>query len=132
MTTAADSQVPPARPGERLLDIGAFAPMMRLFATVWGYRVVGCNKPSGNALAVVELEQAHWVYDRCRDALAVELVPASMRGAFRHIEPNSAEVYEDRVRAVAQLLWESVGRPEGTADDDWIRAEQIVRLAATA
>ena len=92
--------------------------------------------PSPNAaainLALLELEKAHWVYDRCRDALAVELLPASMRGAFRHMEPNSAEVYEDRIRAVARLLWESVGRPEGTADDDWNRAEQIVRRAAAA
>jgi hypothetical protein len=92
--------------------------------------------PSPNAaainLALLELEKAHWVYDRCRDALAVELLPASLRGALRHMEPNSAEVYEDRVRAVARLLWESVGRPEGTADDDWDRAEQIVRRAAAA
>jgi hypothetical protein len=92
--------------------------------------------PSPNAagiiLALLELEKAHWVYDRCRDALAVKLLPASMRGAFRHMEFNSAEVYEGRVRAVAQLLWESVGRPGGTADDDWNRAEEIVRRAAAA
>ena len=94
------------------------------------------SHPSPNAaainLALLELEKAHWAYDRCRDALAVELLPASLRGAFRHMEPNSTEVYEDRVRAIAQLLWESVGRPEGTADDDWDRAEQIVRRAAAA
>lgn len=83
-------------------------------------------------VALQELEKAHWVYDRCRDALAVELLPASMRGTFRRMEPNSAEAYEDRVRAVARLLWESVGRPEDTADDDWHRAEQIVRRAAAA
>jgi len=83
-------------------------------------------------VALQELEKAHWVYDRCRDALAVELLPASMQGTFRHMEPRSAEAYENRVRAVAQLLWESVGRPEGTADDDWNRAEQIVRRASAA
>ena len=87
--------------------------------------------PSPNAaainLALLELEKAHWVYDRCRDALAVELLPASLRSAIRHMEPNSAEAYEDRVRAVARLLWESVGSLEGTSDDDWHRAEQIVR-----
>jgi hypothetical protein len=83
-------------------------------------------------LALLELEKAHWAYDRCRDALAVELLPESMRCTFRHMEPNSPEAYEDRVRVVAQLLWESVGRPEGTADDDWNRAEQIVSRAAAA
>jgi hypothetical protein len=90
--------------------------------------------PSADAAAInvalLELEKAHWVYDCCRDALAVELLPASMRGTFRLMEPNSAEAYEDRVRAVAQLLWESAGRPGRTADDDWHRAEQIVRAAA--
>ena len=94
------------------------------------------SHPSPDAAAIYvalqELEKAHWVYDRCRDALAVELLPASMRGAFRHLAPNSAEAYEDRVRAVARLLWESVGRPEGTADEDWHRAEQIVRRAMAA
>jgi hypothetical protein len=55
-----------------------------------------------------------------------------MRGTFRCTEPNSAEAYENRVRAVAQLLWESMGRPEGTADDDWLRAEQIVHRAMAA
>lgn len=94
------------------------------------------SHPSPNAAAInralLELEKAHWVYDRCRDEIAVELLPASMRSVFRRIEPNSAEVYEDRVRAVAQLLWESLGRLEGTADDDWNRAEQIVRCAAAA
>ena len=55
-----------------------------------------------------------------------------MRGTFRLMEPNSAEAYEDRVRAVARLLWESVGKLEGTSDDDWHRAEQIVRRTAPA
>jgi hypothetical protein len=94
------------------------------------------SHPSHNAaainLALLELEKAHWAYDRCRDAQAIELLPASMRGTFRYMEPSSAEAYEDRVRAVARLLWESVGRPEGTADDDWNRVEQIVRRAAAA
>src|ERR1700676_3434335 len=81
-------------------------------------------------VALLELEKAHWAYDRCRDALAIELLPSSMRSTFRHMEPNSAEAYEDRVRAIARLLWENVGRPEATADDDWHRAEQIVRAAA--
>jgi glycosyltransferase involved in cell wall biosynthesis/SAM-dependent methyltransferase len=47
--------VPAARPGQRLLDIGAFAPMMRVFETVWGYRVSGCNKPTGVDISAVEL-----------------------------------------------------------------------------
>ena len=64
------------------------------------------SHPSPNATAIslplLELEKAHWMYDRCRDALVVELLPASLRGRFRHMEPNSPEAYEDHVRAVAQ------------------------------
>jgi len=91
-----------------------------------------CPDAAAITMALLELKKAHWAYDRCRDELAVELLPASMRGTFRLMEPNSAEAYEDRVRAVARLLWESVGRPEGTSDDDWHRAEQIVRRIALA
>ena len=83
-------------------------------------------------MTLQELEKAHCVYDRFRDALAIELLPASIRATFIRIEPNSAEAYENRVRAIARLLWESVGRPEDTADDDWHRAEQIVRRAMAA
>ena len=53
-----------------------------------------------------------------------------MREKFCSMEPNSAEAYEDRVRGVVRLLWESVGRPEGTPDDHWQRAEQTVRRTA--
>jgi glycosyltransferase involved in cell wall biosynthesis/SAM-dependent methyltransferase len=35
--------VPPARPGERLLDVGAYPAMMRLLQVIWGYEVRGCN-----------------------------------------------------------------------------------------
>jgi hypothetical protein len=87
--------------------------------------------PSSDAAAIsvtlLGLEKAHRVYDRCRDALAIELLPDSVRVKFCHLVPNPVEAYEGRVRAVARVLWESVGRPEGTADNDWHRAEQIVR-----
>jgi|SRR5271156_1742726 len=64
--------------------------------------------------ALIELEQAHVEYQRCRDIWVKQL-----------IVPHS-----DRVRAVAQLLWESAGRPEGTAAEDWRKAEEIVKKAA--
>jgi hypothetical protein len=34
---------------------------------------------------------------------------------------------------LAELIWESAGRPDGTAEEDWRRAEAIVKCAvATA
>ena len=39
--------------------------------------------------------------------------------------------HSDDVRAIAELLWESAGRPEGTAAEDWRRAEEIIEKAAS-
>ena len=80
--------------------------------------------------ALVEVEKAHVVYDRCRDALAQFMIPPSRRAAFPR--KDSPQAIDERVRSIAELLWESAGRPEGTADEDWRLAEQIVRRAETA
>ena len=42
------------------------------------------------------------------------------------------DIDRDRVREIAELRWELAGKPEGTADDDWYRAEEIVRRATAA
>jgi hypothetical protein len=36
----------------------------------------------------------------------------------------------DKVRDTAQLLWEFAGKPQGTAECDWHRAEKLVLAAA--
>lgn len=79
--------------------------------------------------ALVEVEKARVVYDERRDALAQHL----LRSPRPHIvrTEDSSEAYAERVRDIAELLWESAGRPAGTADDDWHRAEEIVRRART-
>jgi hypothetical protein len=78
--------------------------------------------------ALVEVEKARVIYDECRDALARELLPKS---------PNfpgtdAPQAVKERVKSIAELLWESAGRPDGTADEDWRLAEEIVKRAATA
>jgi len=45
---------------------------------------------------------------------------------------DSEEATTERVRDIAELLWETAGRPEGTADEDWRAAEAIVRRASAA
>jgi len=82
--------------------------------------------------ALLELERARVVYDRSRDALAESLLPAPLRDQFLRLIEDSPEVHEDRIRGVAEMLWEAAGRPEGTADDDWRRASEIMRRAAAA
>ena len=88
--------------------------------------------PNRNAIeaALVDVEKARATYDGCRDALARELLPPSRSAGFPSIDPPQA--VNERVKGIAELLWESAGRPQGTADADWHLAEDIVKRAATA
>jgi Protein of unknown function (DUF2934) len=75
--------------------------------------------------ALLELEKAHLAYDEARDALVHLLLPAA--------PPLTAD--DDHcadIRTVAELLWESAGRPTGTEEEDWQRAEAIVQTALKA
>jgi DUF2934 family protein len=80
--------------------------------------------------ALVEVEKARLIYDGYRDVLAQEMLPAPNRAAIVVKDPPQAVT--ERVKSIAELLWESAGRPEGTADEDWRLAEDIVKRAATA
>jgi|ERR1043166_1709794 hypothetical protein len=82
--------------------------------------------------ALLELEKARVVYNRRRDALAQQLLRASNHNSFPPFGPDSPQAYAGRVRSIAELLWEVAGRPDGTAEDDWYRAEEILRRAAAA
>jgi len=62
--------------------------------------------------------------------LAQHLLPPTETTGFQIVDPPQA--ITERVKSIAELLWESAGRPEGTADDDWRLAEDIVKRAATA
>jgi hypothetical protein len=83
--------------------------------------------------AVLELERARLAHNSARDRLAEQMfggferVPASRAGGWQ-----SQYEQEERVREAAHLLWELSGRPQGTAQYDWIRAEHLVRSAAAA
>jgi|SRR5271156_1822296 hypothetical protein len=80
--------------------------------------------------ALLELEKAHLAYNYARDAFVRSLLPAS--------EPTQSKRGQARrdhrgdVQAIAELLWESAGRPTGTAEEDWRRAEAIVKNAVAA
>jgi len=80
--------------------------------------------------ALLEVERARVIYETSRDVLAQELLPASRRADLAH--EDSEEATTERVRDIAELLWETAGRPEGTADEDWRAAEAIVRRASAA
>ena len=76
--------------------------------------------------ALLELEKAHLAYNEARDAFVRKLLPASPRPD--HVRRD----HRDDVQAIADLLWESAGRPTGTAEEDWHRAEAIVKCAVAA
>src|SRR5271157_380103 len=73
--------------------------------------------------ALFELERAHLAYNDARDALIRSLLPSSAP------VPPQRQDHANDVHAIAELLWESAGRPTGTAEEDWHRAEAIVQCA---
>ncbi len=79
---------------------------------------------------LLELERARLDYNRHRDILA-QLLSSQQPGAHS-LPPHSAEPHANRVRAIAELRWELAGKPDGTAEENWFRAEEIVRQATAA
>jgi hypothetical protein len=71
--------------------------------------------------AVVDaVEAARAAHNCARDRLAQELMRWTR---------STAAVDEQQIRKTARLLWEFAGRPQGTAERDWQRAEKLVRTA---
>lgn len=64
-------------------------------------------------------------YEHARDILAQKLLNSS--------EPvSSVQSFASRVSEIAELRWELAGKPEGTDEENWFRAEEIVRRATAA
>lgn len=78
--------------------------------------------PGAIETALLDLERSRRVYNGARDQLVRELAPS--------VAAVSTETAPGNVRGIAQLLWEVAGRPEGTAHQDWLKAEEIARRAA--
>jgi hypothetical protein len=75
--------------------------------------------------AVLAVEKARVAYSNARNALALQLLGSPRDGVL----PAGRGPSRVHTAEVAELLWESIGRPEGTAETDWYRAEEIIRLA---
>lgn len=73
--------------------------------------------------ALLDLETAHTFYNATRDILAEQFLPSAS------VAQDTPHDHVHNVRHLATLRWEMSGRPEGTAEDDWYRAEEIVSLA---
>jgi hypothetical protein len=90
----------------------------------------GANKARIDA-AIKEVDAARRAHNSARDLLAAELAAQASLKLSRRKSPVQSAPADDRVRETAQLLWEFAGRPQGTAERDWHRAEQLVH-AVTA
>jgi len=87
--------------------------------------------------ALLELEKAHLAYNDARDALVRSLRPTLVPQTPNHRlkgwgDDHRGQDHSADIQAIAELLWESAGRPTGTAEDDWRRAEAIVQRAVAA
>jgi hypothetical protein len=87
--------------------------------------------PHALEAALLELECAHVAHDIYRDEWVQHLLPVALQNKLnpaRELE----RTHEDCVRAIAELLWENAGRPDGSAHEDWRKAEEIVKQATSA
>lgn len=89
--------------------------------------LMAASNPDWQAIdaALLELEKARVNYNHRRDMLAQQLLSFSQF-------PESIQAQPNRVREIAELRWELAGKPEGTDDENWYRAEDIVRRATAA
>jgi hypothetical protein len=82
--------------------------------------------PRALEAALLELERAHVHHNLRRDEWVQQLLPGALKTS------DVERAHQDCVRSIAALLWENAGRPEGTASEDWRKAEEIVRQATAA
>jgi hypothetical protein len=87
--------------------------------------------PTEAERALQRVEHARLTYNDTRDLLAATFMAAETARKFWAI-PASARREQYRVKSIAELLWELAGKPQGSAEDDWYRAERVVRHAGAA
>lgn len=86
------------------------------------------TSPADAERALQRVEHARLAYNDTRDSLAASLLSPQDAQRFWSI-PSTARRERFRVKTIAELLWVLNGRPQGSAEDDWYRAERVVRRA---
>ncbi len=82
--------------------------------------------------ALVEMEKARVGYNAARDKLAQELLDSSGDADVARFRAALSTIDPPQVKELARLIWELTGKPSGTADDNWRRAEEILRRSLAA
>jgi 2-polyprenyl-3-methyl-5-hydroxy-6-metoxy-1,4-benzoquinol methylase len=97
--------IPPARPGERLLDIGSLAEFLRLLESFWGYEVRGCSfvsQPQAIRMPADDMSPETTIHI---DPVDVEVEPLPYpSGTFDVV--TCLEVIEHLGRDPMHMLWE--------------------------
>lgn len=84
--------------------------------------------PARVEVALFEVEKARLAYNAARDLLVAR--SAGLRAAA-NLHPQTLP-QDGKVRAIARLLWELAGKPDGTDKADWLHAERLVQSASAA
>jgi hypothetical protein len=108
----------------------AFRQFMREADRLSEIKVKFAHDPAEAEKALLLVEHARLTYNDTRDALAASLMRPESRRKFWSI-PVAVRREQARVKSIAELLWELAGKPQGSADDDWYRAERVVRHTQT-
>jgi len=88
-------------------------------------RLVEAGERNGVDMALLTVEMARLAHNAARDRLAAVLTDKTTV-----IDPLPEVPEKSRVRETARLLWEFSGKPQGTAEKDWLKAESLVRSAS--
>jgi hypothetical protein len=84
---------------------------------------------AGVEVALLAAEKARLAYNAARDLLVAQM--ARPQPAQNPAAPPALP-QDGKVRAIARLLWEFAGKPDGTALADWLKAERLVQSAYAA
>ena len=56
-----------------------------------------------------------------------EQAAATVNSAPASAEISEARPFHEEIAALAYSLWQARGCPEGTPDDDWFKAEEVLQ-----
>ena len=77
---------------------------------------------------LLQVETARIAHSWARDRLARRLIQS-----VADLTPQPAwAVSQSHIRDTARLLWELAGKPDGSAERDWHKAERLVERASAA
>ena len=125
---------------KRLMDfMGTKLELLNRYRTTWEEFVRAANALQDSLIATApdrarvevalfEAEKARLAYNAARDLLVEQM--AGQRAAANL--PSQTLPQDGKVRAIARLLWELDGKPDGTDLADWLHAEHLVQSASAA